>query len=169
MRKAWIGDVTDIRLGRIWVGVSENGLVALEIQSDQETFIRQVQKLGFRRVELDYERVSQFLQEVIEYLDGKRRSFDFPIDWSVLTPFQKQVLGATIAIPYGKTSTYGEIARQIGKPKAARAVGRAEATNPMALVIPCHRVLGADGGLHGYGSGEGLPTKAWLLRLEGAI
>ncbi len=91
----------------------------------------------------------------------------FQIDWSVLTPFQQKVLQATLAIPYGQTRTYAEIAQQVGKPRAARAVGRAEATNPMPVVIPCHRVIGSDGKLHGYGAGEGLPTKAWLLELEG--
>lgn len=91
-----------------------------------------------------------------EYLLGHRQTFNILIDWGVLTPFLEQVLKAT----------YGEIARQVGKPRTVRAVGRAEATNPMPLVIPCHRVLGADGRLHGYGAGEGLKTKAWLLQLE---
>ena len=88
------------------------------------------------------------------------------IDWSVLTPFQERALRATYDIPYGRVKTYGEIAQLLGNPRAARAVGRAEATNPMPLVIPCHRVIGSDGGLHGYGAGEGLATKAWLLELE---
>jgi methylated-DNA-[protein]-cysteine S-methyltransferase len=73
-----------------------------------------------------------------------------------------------MAIPYGHVTTYGDLARQLGVPRAARAVGRAQATNPMPLVIPCHRVIGSDGGLHGYGAGDGLQTKAWLLHLEGA-
>ncbi len=76
---------------------------------------------------------------------------------------------AVYAIPYGETRTYAEIAAQIGRPKAYRAVGRANATNPMPLVIPCHRVIGTDGKLHGYGGGNGLPTKEWLLKMEGAI
>jgi O-6-methylguanine DNA methyltransferase len=72
-----------------------------------------------------------------------------------------------MAIPYGQTRTYREIAAQIGTPNAPRAVGRANATNPMPLVIPCHRVIGTDGKLHGYGGAGGLKTKRWLLTMEG--
>lgn len=96
-------------------------------------------------------------------------SLSFPIDWSALHPFQRAVLQAVYAIPYGETRTYADIAAQIGREHAYRAVGRANATNPMPLVIPCHRVIGTDGKLHGYGGGEGLKTKEWLLRLEGAV
>ena len=85
-----------------------------------------------------------------------------------VTPFQVEALQATYNIAFGQVATYKEIAHQIGKPRAARGVGRAEATNPMPLVIPCHRVIGSDGGLHGYGGRGGLRTKAWLLRLEEA-
>jgi O-6-methylguanine DNA methyltransferase len=73
------------------------------------------------------------------------------------------------AIPYGEVLTYADIAAQIGHPHASRAVGRANATNPMPLVIPCHRVIGRDGKLHGYGGRGGLQTKEWLLRMEGAV
>jgi methylated-DNA-[protein]-cysteine S-methyltransferase len=86
-----------------------------------------------------------------------------------LRPFQLKTLKAVFGIPYGETRTYAEIAAQIGHPIAFRAVGRANATNPMPLVIPCHRVIGTDGKLHGYGGGDGLPTKEWLLKLEGAV
>jgi methylated-DNA-[protein]-cysteine S-methyltransferase len=104
-----------------------------------------------------------------EYLKGKRRDFTFAIDWSTLKPFQLKTLKAVYAIPYGETQTYADIAIQIGHPNAYRAVGRANATNPMPLVIPCHRVIGKDGKLHGYGGGDGLPTKEWLLKMEGAV
>ena len=86
-----------------------------------------------------------------------------------MTSFQLQVLHLTYHIPYGQTSTYKDIAIQVGKPNAARAVGRVEATNPIPLVIPCHRVLGSDGSLHGYGGPGGIKLKAWLLQLEGAV
>jgi methylated-DNA-[protein]-cysteine S-methyltransferase len=162
-----IGEITTT-LGSIWVAVSDRGLVALDIGVDRAAFIEQLQRSGYHHISEDSARTSDVLKQVCQYLQGERKSFDFPIDWTVLTPFQEQVLRATYAIPYGQVATYGEIARQVGKPRAARAVGRAEATNPMPLVIPCHRVIGADGGLHGYGAGEGLKTKAWLLQLEGS-
>ena len=100
---------------------------------------------------------------------GRRNAFTIPIDWSLFRPFQREALQAVFRIPYGETATYRDIAIEIGRPYASRAVGRANATNPMPLVIPCHRVIGRDGKLHGYGGGEGLKTKEWLLRLEGAV
>jgi methylated-DNA-[protein]-cysteine S-methyltransferase len=91
------------------------------------------------------------------------------IDWGGLnlTEFQEEVLRATLAIPYGETRSYGEIAGLVGSPRAARAVGQAEARNPMPLIIPCHRVIGSDGGMVGYGGPDGVDVKAWLLALEG--
>ena len=140
--------------------------VTVEGRIVPEVIVRAVRRLGFGQVIVDQERTGEALRQIAGYLQGKRQVFDLPIDWSVLTSFQEQALRATYAIPCGQTTTYGAIARGLGKPRAARAVGRAEATNPMPLVIPCHRVLGADGGLHGYGAGRGLETKAWLLELE---
>jgi methylated-DNA-[protein]-cysteine S-methyltransferase len=138
----------------------------VDLGGDQSIIMRVVQRLGFDQISPDSERTAQALEQIDEYLTGKRKSFDLPIDWSVLTSFQAQALRATFEIPYGEVRTYGEIALDLGKPRAARAVGRAEATNPMPLVLPCHRVIGADGKLHGYGTGNGLETKAWLLKLE---
>jgi len=122
-----------------------------------------------RPLEKDPKRLAQVAGELEQFLRGKLKTFTIPIDWSLLRPFQQAVLKVTHAIPFGETRTYGQIALEIGRPGAARAVGRAEATNPMPLVIPCHRVIGADGKLHGYGGGEGLPTKEWLLKMEGAF
>src|SRR3990170_852540 len=184
MNHAWIGVLESTPLGPVWVAVSLRGLVAVEIgEGDErrmandegalemiepraEAIVRTVRRLGFSQVIVDQERTGEALWQIAEYLQGERQVFDLPIDWSVLTHLQEQALRATYAIPYGQTTTYGAIAHTLGKPRAARAVGRAEATNPMPLVIPCHRVLGSDGGLHGYGAGRGLETKEWLLRLE---
>lgn len=167
--KVCIGNLPSSPLGPIWAALSGRGLVAIHVGSNRDDFLRSVEKLGFRDIAYDLGGTRDALDQMAEYLEGERETFDLSIDWSVLTPFQEQVLRATFDIPRGQVATYGDLARQLGKPRAARAVGRAEATNPMPVVIPCHRVVGADGGLHGYGAGEGLDTKAWLLRLEGAL
>jgi methylated-DNA-[protein]-cysteine S-methyltransferase len=166
--RAYVDGLPESPLGVIWAAVSERGLVAVQVGSSREDFVESLRRLGFTDLVFDSPRAASFLGEIAAYLEGRRQDFDLPIDWSVLTPFQQQVLRATCAIPYGQVTTYGDLARQLGKPRAARAVGRAQATNPMPLVIPCHRVVGADGGLHGYGAGEGLSTKTWLLNLEGS-
>lgn len=98
-----------------------------------------------------------------EYFAGERKSFDLPLRPSGTT-FQEAVWQALLTIPYGDTRSYGDIAQQIGKPKAVRAVGTANGANPIALLVPCHRVIGANGSLTGFGGG--LPTKQFLLGLE---
>lgn len=102
--------------------------------------------------------------QLMQYFAGERQAFDLPLLLSG-TPFQQQVLRALQAIPYGSTVCYAEIARQIGRPRAVRAVGAANARNPLPIVIPCHRVIGKNGGLTGFAGG--LPIKSVLLTLEG--
>jgi methylated-DNA-[protein]-cysteine S-methyltransferase len=102
-------------------------------------------------------------RQLDEYFTGKRRRFDLMLAPRA-TPFQKRVLDALLGIEYGATRSYSDIARQIGAPKAVRAVGAANGANPLPIVIPCHRVLGADGSLTGFGGG--LDRKRWLLNLE---
>jgi methylated-DNA-[protein]-cysteine S-methyltransferase len=101
-----------------------------------------------------------------EYFRGKRRDFDLPLDPHG-SPFEQQVWARLRTIPYGATMSYGAIADELGLTNGARAVGRANGANPIPIVIPCHRVIGADGQLTGYGGG--LPLKRALLELEGAI
>lgn len=101
--------------------------------------------------------------ELDEYFAGKRRRFDLPLS-AEGTAFQKKVWAALMTIPYGETRTYGELAAMIGSPKAARAVGGANHANPLSIVVPCHRVIGADGSLTGYGNG--LPMKEYLINME---
>ena len=165
----YIGEISSTPLGPIWLAISERGLVAIEVSPNKDTLISLLNRFDFLQVLVDETKTAAAAHQISQYLQGERETFDLPIDWSVLTPFQEQALRATCAIPYGEVMTYGEIAQRLGNPRAARAVGRAEATNPIPLVIPCHRVIGADGGLHGYGAGAGLETKAWLLDLESKI
>lgn len=165
----YIGILQDSPLDDIWIAVSDQGLAAIEWSQDEADFGAYLTKRFKRPVQPDFEKVAPTLHQLDEYLQGARKAFDLPISWPLLRPFQRQVLQIVFAIPYGQTRTYGDIAHELGNPKAARAVGRANATNPMPLVVPCHRVIGMDGKLHGYGGGEGLPTKEWLLKMEGAV
>jgi methylated-DNA-[protein]-cysteine S-methyltransferase len=104
-------------------------------------------------------------RELDEYFDHRRDRFDLPLDRRLIHGLARDVLAATAQIPFGRTSTYGEIARRIGSPRAARAVGNALGSNPIPVVIPCHRVLRAGGHLGGYGGG--VVRKEVLLELEG--
>lgn len=115
------------------------------------------------RVIPDDRRNAHILQELHEYLAGQRKSFSCTLDFQG-TPFQMSVWNTLSQIPYGKTMPYGEIAVAIGRPHATRAVGGAVGANPIPIVIPCHRVIGKDGSLIGYGGG--LPLKERLLALE---
>ncbi len=102
-------------------------------------------------------------KQLDEYFSGQRKSFDLPLTLQG-TEFQVSVLEALQGIPYGETTSYGAIAKQIGRPKAVRAVGAANGRNPIPIIVPCHRVIGSSGDLTGFGGG--LDTKAALLRLE---
>lgn len=108
------------------------------------------------------------LEQLDAYLNGCRREFDLPIDWRVLPDFSARALRAAAAIPCGQVRTYGELAGALGLVNGARAVGQAMAGNPIPIVLPCHRVVGADRRLHGYSGPYGIETKAWLLELEGS-
>lgn len=104
-------------------------------------------------------------RQFVEYFNGRRQTFDLPLA-AKGTPFQSKVWEALMAISYGSTRTYGEIARQIGRPRAVRAVGAAIGRNPLSILVPCHRVIGSNGKLTGFAGG--LPRKAILLELESA-
>jgi len=106
------------------------------------------------------------IEQLGEYFDGRRRRFDLPLAPRG-TEFQRRVWRALAEIPYGKTISYGELAHRIGNPSASRAVGLANGANPLPIVVPCHRVIGANGSLTGFGGG--LPIKRKLLALEGAV
>ena len=106
------------------------------------------------------------LAQLREYFAGKRRDFDVPVD-PAGTDFQRQVWDAIAAIPFGETTSYGKIAAALGRPSLARVVGAAVGANPIPIIIPCHRVIGADNSLTGYGGG--LRMKIWLLRHEGVL
>ena len=111
--------------------------------------------------------LQQVSQQLVEYFEGDRRDFDVPLDLSCGTAFQQSVWQALLAIPPGETLSYGEVSRRIGNPTAVRAVGGAIGRNPVSIIVPCHRVVGSNGTLTGYGGG--LDRKTALLRLEGVL
>lgn len=114
----------------------------------------------------DHPMLQQAIRQLADYFNGKRLNFDLPLDLQGGTQFQQSVWRALLTIPSGGTTSYGTLSETIGKPAAVRAVGAAVGRNPVSIVVPCHRVLGADGSLTGYAGG--LERKSALLRLEGA-
>jgi len=158
--------ITDSPLGRLLMAMTEKGLCMVSFGDDDATLEVSL-KTEYPRALLhrDHDDLKQAMNEVLDYLNGKRQEFDTPIDVPG-TGFQWQVWRALQAIPYGVTRTYGEIAQAIGNPKAVRAVGHACATNRVALVIPCHRAIRVGGGLGGYR--WGLDRKERLLAQEKA-
>jgi methylated-DNA-[protein]-cysteine S-methyltransferase len=109
--------------------------------------------------------LQQAADELAEYFAGRRTTFTVPLAWSRGTEFQRAVWRELTQIPYGQTWSYADVARRIGRPAAVRAVGAANGANPHAIIVPCHRVIGSDGSLTGYGGG--MERKTWLLQNEG--
>jgi methylated-DNA-[protein]-cysteine S-methyltransferase len=148
-------------IGLIEVLASDTSLVRVNLLGREPTFYENAYPIIENAI------TQQAISQILEYLNGSRREFSITIDWKVCTPFQKQVLTRTMQIGYGQVMTYGQLASELGKPAASRAVGGAMASNPLPIVVPCHRVVAADGRLTGYSAADGIRTKQWLLELEG--
>ncbi|HZD31358.1 MAG TPA: methylated-DNA--[protein]-cysteine S-methyltransferase [Candidatus Angelobacter sp.] len=148
-------------VGPLLVGVSDAGLAVLAFGHELPL------RLHGDRVEWreSREATTDVRRQLDEYFAGRRRDFTMPLDLRG-TDFQRRCWDELLRIPYGETCSYGEIARAVGSPNAYRAVGQANHHNPVAIIVPCHRVLAGGRELGGYGGG--LPRKAFLLRLEGA-
>jgi len=146
-------------VGALKLVASQRGLSAILWENDKPRRVR----LGELIVSPDHPVLLQAERELTEYFAGERTSFSLPLD-PAGSEFQKAVWEALSTIPYGQTRSYGELARQIGNPKASRAVGAANGKNPLSIVVPCHRAIGADGSLTGFAGG--LEVKRYLLSLE---
>jgi O-6-methylguanine DNA methyltransferase len=155
-------------LGPCFVIATENGVCWTGTPGTplEEGLVRTKRWLTFDSMtqEAQFEPLRQAVQELQQYFAGEKISFSCPLDFRG-TPFQITVWQALRDIPYGQTRSYAEIAQATGRPSAVRAVGAANGANPIAVIVPCHRVIGSNGTLTGYGGG--LPTKSWLLSLEG--
>ena len=159
----------DSPVGPVLVAATRRGLVRISFGAihDEEAVLAELCARVSPRVVETASYFDAVRQELEEYFHGQRTRFDLPIDWSLTGGFGRRVLEHTARIPYGDVSTYKEMAAKAGSPRGARAAGNALGSNPIPIVVPCHRVLHSGGGLGGYGGG--LDRKEFLLKLEGAI
>ncbi len=158
----------DSPLGKLIVAVTPRGLVRIAYEREAELDVLQELAEGVSpRVLRAPERTDTARRELEGYFAGTVRRFDLPIDWSLVHGFAVGVLRATARVPFGHVATYGEMAASAGSPRAARAAGNALHINPIPIVVPCHRIVPASGGIGGYGGGE--DRKRFLLDLEGAL
>ena len=156
----------DTPVGRILLARTRRGLVQLSyLDGDEDSVLETLAGRISPRVLAAPKRLDQPRRELDDYFDGRRRRFETPIDWQLSRGFTRRVLRATAQIPYGSVSTYKRVATQAGSPSAFRAAGNALGVNPLPIIVPCHRVLHADGGLGGYTGG--LERKRLLLAVEG--
>ncbi len=154
-------DIVDSPIGSLLVAATDRGLARIYFDPEgHEDELARIFGVRVLRSPLDGVR-----RELDEYFDGTRTSFDLPLDLRV-APFHAEVLRELALVPYGRTSTYGTLAALVGRPRAARAVGTVMNRNPIPIVLPCHRIVGANGSLTGYAGG--LDVKRRLLELEGA-
>jgi methylated-DNA-[protein]-cysteine S-methyltransferase len=158
-------DSLDSPVGRLLVAATGRGLCRISFEAEAEAELDELARRHGLRVLRASSPLAPALRELTEYFESTRRTFDVPVDLDWLPPFQHLVLGELRAVPYGETATYGTLAARIGRPRAARAVGGALNRNPVPIVVPCHRVVGASGSLVGYAGG--LERKRALLELEG--
>ncbi|PJF39223.1 MAG: bifunctional transcriptional activator/DNA repair enzyme protein Ada, partial [Phototrophicales bacterium] len=156
--------ITTCRLGYLLVAATEKGVCKISLADEIEALQADLRR-EFPHADISYDEqgLGEWLQPIVQYIDGETQTLNLPLDIQA-TSFQRKVWAALCQIPYGQTRTYQEIANMIGQPSAARAVARAIASNPTAIVIPCHRVIRSDGTLSGYR--WGVERKAALLALE---
>ncbi len=161
---AWA--VEDTPIGPLTLAATPRGLVRVGFGGEDDMLDDLASAVSPRVVHLPA-RLDAPRRQLDEYFAGRRRHFDVALDRRLSHGYRRTVLEALSDVPYGQTVSYRELAERTGNPKASRAVGSAMATNPIPIVVPCHRVLRTGGALGGYGGG--LDVKAWLLRLEGAL
>jgi len=155
-------DVTESPVGELFLASTDRGLCRISYRLEgQEEELARTYGVRVLRMPLDSVR-----RELDEYFEGHRREFDLSLDLRV-APFHEAVLHELARVPYGRTETYGTLAAKVGRPRAARAVGTVMNRNPLPIVLPCHRIVGANGSLTGYAGG--LHVKRALLELEGAM
>jgi len=158
-------------LGPMLVAGNGRRLVAVKLSANPRRIERDAEEVqrelhGAFDLVRDDAKAAPLARQIADYIDGTRTTFDLEVDLSWVTPFRREVLLETARVPRGEVASYAEIARRVGRPRAFRAVGNTMRTNPIPIVIPCHRIVGSDGALTGFGGG--LAMKRRLLALEGA-
>jgi methylated-DNA-[protein]-cysteine S-methyltransferase len=160
-------DLVESPVGPLLVAASDRGLLQISYDPAPEHSLERIVRIAGPRVLRAPAAIAETRHELDEYFAGRRREFDLTLDLRGTTPFTERVLSELALVPYGRTSTYAELAARSGRPKAARAVGMIMNRNPIPIVLPCHRIVGSSGDLVGYGGG--IEIKEQLLRLEGAL
>ncbi|HEY2217177.1 MAG TPA: methylated-DNA--[protein]-cysteine S-methyltransferase [Solirubrobacteraceae bacterium] len=158
----------DSPFGTLLLATTKRGLVKLAFpEEDVDGVLAGIAQRISPRIVQAPAQLDPMRRELEQYFDGRRRGFDLPLDWTLVGPFGRRVLGAAAAIPYGSALTYAEVAAEAGSPRGSRAAGNALGANPLPIVVPCHRVLRSGGALGGYAGGP--ERKQFLLELEGAL
>jgi methylated-DNA-[protein]-cysteine S-methyltransferase len=160
-------DLVETPLGTLLAAATDAGLCRISYDADPEHELESLARKFGVRVLRSTRPIDPVRRELDEYFEGRRHDFDVPLDLRLVAEFHKRVLHELARVPYGQVVTYGELAARAARPRAARAVGTVMNRNPVPIVLPCHRVIGANGKLVGYGGG--LERKEALLRLEGAL
>ncbi len=167
-----LADITyapvDSPFGALTLAATKRGLVRVAFpEEDVDTVLERLARRISPRIVQASAPLDDARRELDEYFDGRRREFELALDWTLIGAFGRRVLRVTSDIPYGGVLSYAEVAADAGSPRGSRAAGNALGSNPIPIVIPCHRVLRTGGALGGYGGG--LDRKRWLLTLEGAL
>ena len=159
-------DMVSFDLGTIAIVARENRLIRICFECSQGVAEKSVVALYPSSKQSSQPQILEGLTQLTEYFLAKRCTFTLDLNYGSLTPFVRRVHQELVKIPYGEVVSYGELAARAGSPKAARAVGRVMSTNPFPLVVPCHRVVNADGFIGQYSAVQGTETKAWLIDFE---
>ncbi|WP_327702269.1 methylated-DNA--[protein]-cysteine S-methyltransferase [Streptomyces decoyicus] len=170
-RRDWAWKRLETPIGPLLLAATRKGLVGVAFHADERTTRRELTRLeqffaGAPRASVPH--LETATAELTAYFAGELHSFTVPLDWSLSSGFPARVLHALAdGVPYGSVVSYQDLADRVGEPGAARAVGAAMGSNPLPVIVPCHRVVASDGGIGGFGSG--LETKRLLLALEGVL
>ena len=160
-------DLVETPVGTLFVATTERGLCRIAYDAEPERELDGLARAFGLRVLRSTAPIDPARRQLDEYFEGKRQRFDLAVDLALQADFNRRVLRELVRVPYGEVVTYGELAARSARPRAARAVGTVMNRNPLPIVLPCHRVIGSNGKLVGYGGG--LHRKEALLRLEGAL